>query len=85
MDSKAIEDLLTWLEEANLPPPPLRTLPGVGHYNVELLRKQLLADVPTSDSIALLKLRYLAARYAPPNVRALAKPEELRDPTQRQF
>jgi hypothetical protein len=74
MDSEAIEDLLTWLEEAELPPPPLRSMPGVEHYNVELMRKQFLEFVPAGDNIALLKLRYLAARYGPPKVRALAPP-----------
>jgi hypothetical protein len=85
MDSKAIEDLLTWLEEAELPPPPLRSMPGVEAYDVERMRRELLSDVPAGDSTALLKLRYLAVRYGPPTVRALADPEHLPDPTYRQF
>ena len=60
-------------------------MPGVEPYDVERMRKQLLELVPTGDSTALLKLRYLAARYGPPNVRALADPEHLPDPTFRQF
>jgi hypothetical protein len=71
--------LRTWLATAELPEPPLRTMPGVEAYNVELKRQQLLAwtggVVP--DANALLELRYLAAHYGPPEIRALAQADQL--------
>jgi hypothetical protein len=69
------------------PDPPLRTMPGVEAYDVELLRAQVLAETasPGGPHRTLLELRYLAARYGPPEIAALARPEQLpRAPRRRQ-
>ena len=59
-------------------------MPGVTAYDVELLRSRLLATTALGDAgTALLNLRYLAARYAPPEVAALARPEQLPRPPRR--
>jgi hypothetical protein len=60
------------------PGPLLRTMPGVEAYDVERLRAQLWAGTPLGDSAAgLLNLRYLAARYGPPELAAPARREQL--------
>jgi hypothetical protein len=56
------------------------TLPGVQAFDVELLRRQVLHSVQVGDGDygpALTRLRYLAARYGPPEIAALAQPDEL--------
>jgi hypothetical protein len=80
---EAIATLLTWLETADLPDPPLHLIPGVEAHDVELMREQLPAAVPKGNRTALLKLRYLAARYGPPEIRELAEPEGLAKPPAR--
>lgn len=62
-------------------------LPGVQAFDVELLRRQILHSIQVSDGgylTALARLRYLAARYGPPELAALARAEELRQPPRRQ-
>jgi hypothetical protein len=49
-------------------------------HDVEPMRDQLLSGVQKSDSIDLLKLRYLAARYGSPEIRELAEPDDLAEP-----
>ena len=78
-----IARLCAWLEHAELPPPPLDALPAVQAFDVELLRGQRLRSVQGGGgdySSALSRLRYLAARYGPPELALLAKPEELPQP-----
>jgi hypothetical protein len=41
--------LRAWLAAAALPAPPLKTMPGVEAYDVELLRSQLLADLAAAQ------------------------------------
>jgi hypothetical protein len=85
---EAIIRLRGWLETAKLPPPPLVIIPGVVSYDVELTRRQILAQTVClgGDRHAVLELRYLAARYGPPEIRALAKPDQLPgDPRGPQF
>jgi hypothetical protein len=58
----------------------LLELAGAQAFDVELLRRQTLrsAQVGGGDyGPALVRLRYLAACYAPPEIAALARPEEL--------
>ena len=86
LDAAAIARLCAWLERAELPAPPLDTLPGVQAYDVELLRRQVLHSVQVGDGDygpALARLRYLAARYGPPEITALARPAELPQPPRR--
>jgi hypothetical protein len=74
----------SWLATAALPEPPLVLMPGVAAYDVERLRAQLLAETALGDSAgAVLNLRYLAARYGPPAIAALAMPESLPRPPRR--
>jgi hypothetical protein len=83
-----IECLRTWLGTAELPPPPLKTIPGVEAHNVDLMRQQILVQTAflSPDPHAVLELRYIAARYGPPEIRALAKPDQLPgDPRGPQF
>jgi hypothetical protein len=81
----AILRLRAWLADAELPDPPLKTMPGVEAYDVELLRPQLLAETASPGGLAraLLELRYLAAHYGPPEIAALARPEQLPRPPRR--
>jgi hypothetical protein len=68
---------------AALPAQPLDTLPGVQAFDVELLRRQVLHSVQVGGGDygpAQLRLRYLAARYGPPEIAALARPAELPQP-----
>jgi hypothetical protein len=86
LDAAAIARLCAWLERAELPPPPLDTLPGVQAFDVERLRRQVLTSVQVGGgdySAALMRLRYLAARYGPPEIAALARPAELPQPPRR--
>jgi hypothetical protein len=81
---EAILRLRAWLATADLPDPPLKLMPGVEAYDVELLRDQVLAaTVVGDDRTALLNLRYLTARYGPPEIAALARPEQLPRPPRR--
>ena len=81
---EAILRLRAWLADAELPDPPLALMPGVTAYDVELLRSRLLAATALGDDgTALLNLRYLAARYGPPGIAALARPEQLPRPPRR--
>jgi hypothetical protein len=75
----AILRLRAWLATADLPDPPLKTMPGVEAYDVELLRAHILAGTASPGGLerALLELRYLAAHYGPPEIAALARPEQL--------
>jgi hypothetical protein len=53
-------------------------------FDVELLRRQVLGSVQVGDGDygpALARLRYLAARYGPPAIAALARVDELPHPT----
>ena len=55
-------------------------------FDVELLRRQVLHSVQVGDGDygpALVKLRYLAARYGPPELAALARADELPQPPRR--
>ena len=83
---EAMLRLRSWLAEAALPDPPLKLMPGVEAYDVERLRQHILAGTAVGDcATALLNLRYLAARYAPPEIAALSRPGQLpRPPTRRQ-
>ena len=86
LDAAAIARLCAWLQTAELPPPPLDTLPGVQAFDVELLRRQVLHSVQVGDgdyASALARLRYLAAQYGPPEIAELARPEELPQPPRR--
>jgi hypothetical protein len=52
-------------------------------FDVELMRRQALHSVQAGDGdypTALMRLRYLAARYGPPEIAALARPDELPQP-----
>ena len=49
LDATAIARLCVWLERAELPAPPLDTLPGVQAFDVELLRRQVLHSVQVGD------------------------------------
>jgi hypothetical protein len=82
---EAILRLRAWLADAQLPAPPLALMPGVTAYDVESLRQRLLAETasPGGSATALLNLRYLAARYGPPGIAALARPEPLPRPPRR--
>jgi hypothetical protein len=83
LDAAPIARLCAWLETADLPAPPLDTLPGVQAFDIELLRRRILHSVQVGDGDygpALVRLRYLAARYGPPEIAALARPEELPQP-----
>ena len=87
LDAAAIARLCAWLERAELPPSPLDTLPGVQAFDVELLRRRTLRSLQVGDgdyTSALARLRYLAARYGPPEIAALARPDELPQPPRRQ-
>jgi hypothetical protein len=80
----AIARLRAWLATAELAAPPLLTIPGVEAYDVALLRARLLAETAVGDAgTATLKLRHLAARYGPPEIAALARPEQLPRPPRR--
>jgi hypothetical protein len=64
------------------------TMPGVEAWNRELTRRQLLSETVSEGGPqrAVLELRYLAARYGPPEIRALARPDQLPgDPRGPQF
>jgi hypothetical protein len=67
------------LRTAELPDPPMLTMPGVEAWSPELTPRQLLAETASEGGsrTAVLELRYLAVRYEPPEIRALAKPETL--------
>ena len=83
LDPAAIARLCAWLERAELPPAPLDTLPGVQAFDVELLRRQVLHSVRVGDGdypSAVARLHYLAARYGPPEIAALARVDELPQP-----
>jgi hypothetical protein len=58
-------------------------------FDGELLRRQVLHSVQVGDgdyASALMRLRYLAAHYGPPEIRELAKPHQLPgDPRGPQF
>jgi hypothetical protein len=67
-----------WSFAVPQPEPPLKLMPGVEAYNVALLRHQVLAETAVGDSgTATLNLRYLAARYGPPEIAALAQADQL--------
>jgi hypothetical protein len=55
------------------------TTPGVEAWSPELTRRQLLSETHSEagPQRAVLELRYIAARYGPPEIRALAKPDQL--------
>jgi hypothetical protein len=87
-DPTPIARLCAWLERAELPLPPLDTLPGVQAFDVELLRRQTLRSAQVGDGDdgpALARLRYLAAlrtardrRAGPPRGAApIRRPAEL--------
>jgi hypothetical protein len=61
--------LRAWLAAAELPAPPLHTMPGVEAYNVELKRQQLLAA--TSDVRYRLDLKAIHGLVDPHGVRVL--------------
>jgi hypothetical protein len=64
------------------------TMPGVEAWSPELTRRQVLALTGglVPEATALVEPRYIAARYAPPGVRALARPHQLPgDPRGPQF
>jgi hypothetical protein len=49
-------------------------------FDVDLLRRQVLHSIEVADGnypSALLRVRYLAARYGPPEFAALARPDQL--------
>ena len=53
-------------------------------FDVDLLRRQVLHSVQVGDGDyepALMRLRDLAARCGPPEIAALARPEELPQPS----
>jgi hypothetical protein len=68
--------LRRWLETAELPAPPLKTIPGVEAYDVELTRQQVLTwtDGLAAVANAVLKL--------PPSPRATGRPRPGRWPSQ---
>jgi hypothetical protein len=81
-DAAHVSRLRAWLEGAVLPPPPLETLPGVTAYNPALLRAHTLAELDMREGAAMrsagvMTLRWLAHRYGPPDVRALAAVDDL--------
>jgi hypothetical protein len=81
---RALWRLRAWPATAELPDPPLALMPGVEAHHVERLRARLLAETALGDShTATLNLRYLAARYGPPEIAALARPEQLPRPPRR--
>jgi hypothetical protein len=71
--------LRAWLRTAELPDPPMVTMPGVEAWSPELARMQLLAetDSPSGPARAFLESRYIAVRYGPPEIRELARPDQL--------
>jgi hypothetical protein len=80
--------LRTWLRTAELPEPPMLTMPGVEAYSPELTCRQLLAEMfsEAGSRTTALELRYIAARYGSPEIRALARPDQLPgDPRGPQF
>jgi hypothetical protein len=80
----AVRRLRAWLATAELPEPPQRLMPGVEAYDVERLGAQLLAEAALGDAdTAVMNLRYLAARYGPPEIDSLAMPESLPRPPRR--
>jgi hypothetical protein len=84
----AILRLRAWLATAALPDPPLQLMPGVEAWSPELARIQILTETSSSagPTRAFLERRYIAARYGPPEIRALAKPHQLPgDPRGPQF
>ena len=82
---EAISRLRAGLATAELPEPPLRLMPGVEAYDVELLRAHILAGTasPGGPVAAPLNLCFLAARYGPPEIAAPARPEQLPRPPRR--
>jgi hypothetical protein len=74
----AVARLRAWLATAELP--------GAEADEFELLRQQLLVETAVAGSDAGLRdLRHLAARYGPPDIAALARPESRpRPPRHRQ-
>jgi hypothetical protein len=63
-------------------------MPGVEAWSPELTRRQLLAETFSEGGPqqAVLELRYIAARYGPPEIWALARPHQLPgDPCGPQF
>jgi hypothetical protein len=83
LDAADIARLGAWLESAELPPPPLDTMPGVQAFDVELLRRETLRSVQVGGGdywSAINRLRYLAARYGPPEISVLARPDDLPQP-----
>lgn len=76
LDTAAIARLCASLESAELPLAPLETLPGVQAFAIELVRRQLLGSIAAGLAgygPAVAELRYLAARYGPPAIAALAR------------
>jgi hypothetical protein len=71
--------LRAWLRTAELPDPPMITMPGIEAWSPELTRRQLLAETFSEGGPqrAILEPRYIAARYGPPEIRALARPDQL--------
>ena len=69
LSGSAITAMLTWLELADLPEPPLYSIPGVESYDVELIRDHLLAPrhgarPPRSSSFATSPLATVRPRSA---------------------
>jgi hypothetical protein len=64
-----IEQLRVWLWTAELPDPPMITMPGVEAWSPELTRMQLLAETasPGGPARAFLELRNIAARRGDPS------------------
>ena len=53
-------------------------------FDVDLLRRQLLTSIAAGLAAygpAVAELRYLAARYGPPAIAALARPDDLPHPS----
>jgi hypothetical protein len=61
LDAAAIARLRAWLKNAELPPPPVDTLPGVQAFDIELPRRQVFRSAQAGDGDyagALTKLAY---------------------------
>ena len=77
LGAAAIARLCAWLQSAELPAPPLDTLPGVQAFDVELLRRQVLGSIQVGDgdyTAALMRLRYLYSTPGAPSASRSTSP-----------
>jgi hypothetical protein len=83
LDAAAIARLCAWLERAELPRRRWTRCRGVQTFDLELLRRRVPQSVQVGHGdhgSAVFKLRYLAARYASPEIGVVAPIDERPQP-----